>query len=61
MRAAAGLLFWLTPPLLFGVRPLDAATLAGVVGVMLAATLIATAVPARRAARVDPATALRDE
>jgi putative ABC transport system permease protein len=47
--------------LLFGVRPLDAATLAGVVGVMLAATLIATAVPARRAARVDPATALRDE
>jgi len=37
------------------------ATLAGVVSVTLAATLIATAVPARRAARVDPATALRDE
>ena len=47
--------------LLFGVRPLDVATLAGVVSVTLAATLIATAVPARRAARVDPATALRDE
>jgi putative ABC transport system permease protein len=47
--------------LLFGVRPFDLATLAGVTTIMAAVTLAATVVPARRAARVDPSSTLRDE
>jgi putative ABC transport system permease protein len=46
--------------LLFGVRPLDAATFAAV-GLVLAVTAaVAVVGPAWRAARVDPAVALRD-
>ena len=45
--------------LLYGISPYDPATLATVsVGVSLAA-LAASVIPARRAARVDPMTALR--
>jgi putative ABC transport system permease protein len=47
--------------LLFGVRPNDPATLASVAGVFLVVTLVASYVPARRAARVDPIVALRAE
>lgn len=47
--------------LLFGVRPADPATFAAVVGLVLAAAALACGVPARRAARVDPAEVLRDE
>jgi predicted permease len=47
--------------LLYEVEPADPPTLAGVALLLAAVTLAACAIPARRAARVDPATALRTE
>lgn len=47
--------------MLFGLKASDAATLGAAVGVICAVSLAAAYVPARRAARVDPATALRCE
>ncbi|MGH9525682.1 MAG: FtsX-like permease family protein [Terriglobales bacterium] len=47
--------------LLFGVRPADPLTLGLVVVALLAAGLAAAWLPARRAARMDPARALRQE
>jgi putative ABC transport system permease protein len=47
--------------LLYGVRPLDGSTLAGVAALVVAVALVAVAGPAWRAARVDPTTALRAE
>jgi putative ABC transport system permease protein len=44
---------------LFGVRPLDPLTLTTVVAVLLLSVLAATWLPARRAARLDPANVLR--
>jgi predicted permease len=44
---------------LFGVGPMDPITYAVVSGVLAAAALVATYLPARRASRVDPAIALR--
>ena len=46
--------------LVFGVSPTDVATYAAVTLLLLVTALLATWVPARRAARVDPARALRD-
>jgi predicted permease len=46
---------------LYGVRPNDPATLAGVPALLLAVAFLACAVPAWRAMRVDPVTALRYE
>lgn len=47
--------------LLYGVNPLDPATFAGMVILLAAVGVAAAAVPARRAARVDPFEALRAE
>jgi putative ABC transport system permease protein len=47
--------------LLFGVRPADLPTLAGVIALLSLAALAAAYIPSRRAARVDPASALRSE
>ncbi|HUF75132.1 MAG TPA: ABC transporter permease [Longimicrobiales bacterium] len=46
--------------MLFGVEPQDPVTLGVVAAVLLAATLLASWLPARRAARVDPVVALRE-
>jgi predicted permease len=50
-RAMAGLLF--------GIHPADAATYASVVGVTLVVSLVAAWLPARRASRINPTSALR--
>jgi ABC-type antimicrobial peptide transport system permease subunit len=58
-------LIWLTgralQSQLYRVRPFDPLTICAVVTVVAAATLAATWVPARRAARTDPMQALRAE
>ena len=47
--------------LLFGVAPWDMPTLAAVATVLAASSLLASFLPARRAASIDPADALRTE
>jgi ABC-type antimicrobial peptide transport system permease subunit len=47
--------------LLYGVQPLDPVTLLGVVAVVLATSFAALISPARRALRVNPVEALREE
>ncbi|HEY3738911.1 MAG TPA: FtsX-like permease family protein, partial [Bryobacteraceae bacterium] len=59
--AAAALLGRLIASLLFGVTPLDAATLAGVSILLVAVALVASYIPARRAADADPMESLRYE
>ena len=46
---------------LYGVGPFDVSTLLGAVGLLATASLVATAVPAGRAARVDPLALLKHE
>jgi putative ABC transport system permease protein len=58
---AAMLLTRLMSGLLFGVQPIDAPSFIGAPLVLLIVALIACLLPARRAARVDPAEALRAE
>jgi len=47
--------------LLFGVSPTDAATMVGAAALLLAVAAVASWLPARRAAGLDPARALRAE
>jgi ABC-type antimicrobial peptide transport system permease subunit len=47
--------------MLFGIAPLDGLTLGSVTLLLLAITVAAAWIPARRAARIDPMVALREE
>jgi ABC-type lipoprotein release transport system permease subunit len=47
--------------LLFGVTPTDTATFAAVAALLIGVTLVGSYVPARRAAKIDPAVSLRNE
>jgi ABC-type antimicrobial peptide transport system permease subunit len=60
LGAAAGLMR-LMKSLLFGISSLDPVTFAAVPFILIAAAVLATYLPARRAAKVDPLNALRDE
>jgi putative ABC transport system permease protein len=59
--AGATVVTRLLSSLLFETEPLDAFTFAATAGVLLFAAFLACCVPARRATRVDPSTALRAE
>ncbi len=58
---AALALTQLTKSQLYGVQPNDPLTLIGAGGLLIAVALLAAWIPARRAARVDPMAALRNE
>jgi putative ABC transport system permease protein len=60
LAGAAAASRWIAS-MLFGVSPLDAVTYLGVIAILAAVSLIACAVPAWRAVRVDPAGTLRAE
>jgi hypothetical protein len=60
LAAAAALTRWISS-LLFGVEPLDPLTYAISVAALAAAALVASYLPARRAASVDPMETLRSE
>ncbi|HZF30808.1 MAG TPA: ABC transporter permease [Gammaproteobacteria bacterium] len=59
--AASAYLARFLASMLYGVDALDAPTLAATAAVLAAATLVAAWVPARRATRVDPLAALKEE
>jgi putative ABC transport system permease protein len=59
--AGAAAVTRLLTSILFGVKPTDPLTYAAVIGIVLAAAMLASYIPARRAMRVDPMVALRYE
>ena len=59
--AAAFALTGLLRTMLYDVTPTDPMTFAGVAAILLAVAAVATAVPAMRATRIDPLTALKAE
>jgi ABC-type antimicrobial peptide transport system permease subunit len=59
--AAAVPLARLMSTLLFGISPLDPSTYGAVSFLLIAAALLATYLPTRRATRVEPVEALRSE
>lgn len=59
--AAAGVLSRWLSSILFGVKPLDLSTYAAAAGVIALAALLASYIPARRAALLDPIQTLRAE
>ena len=59
--AAAIVLGWLVRSMLFGVEPWDPASYLAAAGLLLAVAFLACYRPAKRAAQVDPAEALRSE
>ena len=59
--AAALLLARVVKSMLYGIAPDDPLTMAGGVLVLLAAAMVASWIPARRAAQVEPMVALRHE
>jgi predicted permease len=64
LAAGAGIALWAgraASTLLFGLQPHDPATLAAAMALLAAVALIASYVPARRAAALQPMVALRDE
>jgi len=64
LTAGLGLAKLATPALvrmLFETRPTDALTYAAVIGTLFAVAAIASVIPARRAAMIEPATTLRAE
>ena len=58
---AASLVTGLLTGMLYGIEPLDPVSFAGSAAVFVAVVILASLVPARRAASVDPVTALRAE
>jgi ABC-type antimicrobial peptide transport system permease subunit len=62
VAAGLGISFWLTQmigSLLFGVKPTDPMTISAVVALIFGVTLAASYCPARRAAKLDPMSAIR--
>jgi putative ABC transport system permease protein len=60
LAVAAGLGHWMSS-LLFGIEPMDPTAYIAAVGIILAAAALASYVPARRAATIDPIETLRAE
>ncbi|HKQ85133.1 MAG TPA: FtsX-like permease family protein, partial [Candidatus Acidoferrales bacterium] len=58
---SAFMLARLMTKLLYGVAPTDPVTFAGVAALLIAVALLACYVPARRAMRIDPVSAMRCE
>jgi ABC-type antimicrobial peptide transport system permease subunit len=63
VAAGLGLSLWASRfvgALLFRLEPRDVSTFAGALAVLVAASVLAAWIPARRASRIDPAQALRE-